>query len=61
VEIQFYLIAPILFLIFERLDKVHISLKFALITLIGVASFTAQSLLNGDQAHVGLEFPIRLK
>ncbi|KAI6190434.1 Acyl-transf-3 domain-containing protein [Aphelenchoides bicaudatus] len=54
VEIQFYIIAPLLFLMFEHLNKVHKALKFVLIALIGVGSFAAQSLLTGDQAHMFL-------
>jgi peptidoglycan/LPS O-acetylase OafA/YrhL len=51
-ELQFYLLVPLLFFIFGHLDKKHKSLKFILIFLIALISFGIQSALTGDLAHM---------
>ncbi|KAI6190433.1 Acyl-transf-3 domain-containing protein [Aphelenchoides bicaudatus] len=51
-EIQFYLVVPILFCVFQFLDRAHKALKFGLMLIIGIGSFAAQSLLTGDLAHM---------
>jgi hypothetical protein len=49
---------PLLFYVFELLDKMHKSLKFILMSLIAATSFGIQSSLDGDAAHMLL--PSRL-
>lgn len=46
------MIAPLLFFSFEQLDKFHKSLKFLLITVIGVFSFAVQLYLTYDAAYM---------
>jgi peptidoglycan/LPS O-acetylase OafA/YrhL len=51
VEIQFYLIVPFLFFIFEHLEIFNPRLKFILIGLITFISFILQATASREEGH----------
>lgn len=52
VEMQFYLTIPIIFFMFEFVNKLKSKLKFTFILLIPIASFAYQICSQGDKAHM---------
>ncbi|KAI6206896.1 hypothetical protein M3Y94_00966800 [Aphelenchoides besseyi] len=51
-ELQFYMIVPVIFVFFDLIDKFRSWIKFALISIIPIASFVYQCHASKDFAHM---------
>ncbi|KAI6198880.1 hypothetical protein M3Y96_00567300 [Aphelenchoides besseyi] len=52
VELQFYLIVPLIFVFLDRIEEFHLSLRLTLIAVIPIASFLFQCYASKDFAHM---------
>ncbi|KAI6212705.1 hypothetical protein M3Y94_00059800 [Aphelenchoides besseyi] len=52
VELQFYLIVPLIFVFFDRIEKLRMSLRLTLIAVIPITSFIFQCYASKDFAHM---------
>ncbi|KAI6198901.1 hypothetical protein M3Y96_00569500 [Aphelenchoides besseyi] len=52
VELQFYLIVPLIFVFLDRIEELHVSLRSVLIAVIPTASFIFQCYASKDFAHM---------
>ncbi|KAI6212696.1 hypothetical protein M3Y94_00058200 [Aphelenchoides besseyi] len=52
VELQFYLIVPLIFVFFDRIEKLRLSLRMMLIVVIPITSFIFQCYASKDFAHM---------
>ncbi|KAI6212702.1 hypothetical protein M3Y94_00059300 [Aphelenchoides besseyi] len=52
VELQFYLIVPLIFVFFDRIEQLRLSLRLTLIAVIPITSFIFQCYASKDFAHM---------